>query len=237
MSRQRVTVVDADGRRRAAWSDPLETAPAYGFMEPANPPSTIERRTLTPEELEARTRPMAHSSPIARVIVPRPVALPTSEDRPVSESPTDPTIKNLAMLAERAEEAARAAEAKTAADIAWEAAEQALRDAWQAIEIGGPTNGASAPAALTNGAAERMARSRQNGTTAMLAKRAAKAAPKKPGGDRARMESVDERGKRVLAALERHGGNTKDAGDELGMRGNVVARIAVAARARAAASA
>ena len=59
----------------------------------------------------------------------------------------------------------------------------------------------------------------------------------RPGGDQDRAESVAERAVRVLAVLERHGGSTKAAGAELGMRGNVVARIAQSARARAAAPA
>lgn len=54
----------------------------------------------------------------------------------------------------------------------------------------------------------------------------------RPGGPDSRAREADQRGREVLAALERHGGDTRKAGLELGMRGNVVGRIASAARAR-----
>lgn len=57
------------------------------------------------------------------------------------------------------------------------------------------------------------------------------------GGDVKRAAKAEERAVLVLAALERHGGDTRAAGHELGIRGNIVAIIAKHARARAAAQA
>jgi hypothetical protein len=57
-------------------------------------------------------------------------------------------------------------------------------------------------------------------------------AAKKPGGDAQRHQDADARALEVIAVLERHGGDTKAAGDELGVRGNVVGRIVSSYRAR-----
>lgn len=56
---------------------------------------------------------------------------------------------------------------------------------------------------------------------------------RRPGGGNQRDSERDERARHVLTVLDRHGGDTRAAGRELGMRGNIVGRIAQTARERA----
>lgn len=81
MSRtRRITGSDARGRPVASWDGPPDPPSRYGFMEPAHV-STIERRTATPEELEAARAREAQPDPLRH----RP--------SPMDELPTSPGVK------------------------------------------------------------------------------------------------------------------------------------------------
>lgn len=140
---------------------------------------------------------------------PDPEPQPQPREEPAMSADNDDPY---AELAEAASEASEARQGLATAQERWDAAERRLQEIWAR------TNG---PAAVEP----------EPERPVVLHHRAQ---PKRhrPGGAQERAKSVEARGQRVLEVLARHNGNTKAAGDELGMRGNVVARIAKAARDR-----
>jgi hypothetical protein len=208
VSRERITVIDADGRRRSRWSEPLVDAAPYAFMEPANPPSPIERRVLTPDELAARAQAAAALPPIARSVVQRiPEVSAMSAAEPVQRRAP------LEALSIAVTEALDADAQLQAARIRWAAAAKALRAAWEGFEGATDTTiedeisqEVSRPHPRE---AERMAKSRRNGTEAMLKKRQA------PAGSRnGRPDYVN----RILAAMVAGGGDRKAAAQAAGLK-------------------
>jgi hypothetical protein len=173
----------------------------------------IERRQITQAEIDARRSTVVSVPRAVPAAAPLRVADPTDRDH--QEEPVMPELREpidgadlvgdaLTAHAAVVEEAREARVVYVAERLRWEAAQAALASSY--------------PLPLPSNIPETIP----------------VAAPKRrrPGGEAERKESVEERAARVMAALARHSGDTKAAGAELGMRGNAVARIAQAARAR-----
>lgn len=136
---------------------------------------------------------------------------PEKEEPAMAADSLDP----YAELAEAASEASEAHQGLLTAQERWTAAERRLQEIWASAH---PPVEAAPPPNIPR--------------TIPVAVQAREPRRRRPGGDQERQESVEARGQRVLEVLARHNGNTKAAGVELGMRGNIVARIAKAARDR-----
>lgn len=176
---------------------------------------------------------------------------PQEEPAMVEEPRTEPDTSiepstPLEALADAAARADAARRVKEAADEAWRSAAAQLeasmaevnailatptaqlaasiREFAAAVPVEGPTNGSTNIPDFMHPASTPTAVATKNP--------AARQAKPKPGGDAKRAADADTRARRVLDALARHGGDTRKAGDELGLRGNVVGRIASSARAR-----
>jgi hypothetical protein len=217
----------------------------------------VERRQISEAERDVRRGREALPSPIARVLRAPAPPQPTQEAQmtvtaePGQDMTTESPPVPLSAIRERLEElSAAAAELAEATEVRAEAAlgclvaERRLDAAWTALRapdepvatmtvLPVEVTRSTTVRAMTN--EEREAQSRRNGTKAMMAGREAKKAASAAAGGHDLRPGTEERARAVLAALERHNGNTKAAGEELGLRGNVVAIIAKHARARQAA--
>jgi hypothetical protein len=226
MSRPRViTGVDDRGRPITEWAPATVATQSYGHMEPAHV-ATVERRQATPEELDAAREREAAPSPLVRspgVIVSRhhrPELVVDATEPDSCAGPLDALAAAVGRAADAWTEKCRAEHEADMAALAWQEARRALDEAYQALDA--PQAATSAPVPAPTPARRPPARQ--------------KAEPKRrrPGGGDTRDKAIAENAARVLEVLERHNGNTKAAGAELGLRGNVVGRIARAARDRAA---
>ncbi len=190
-------------------------------------------------------------------------AAAAQEEPAMPATPDPSVLTPLERLAEAARTAHDALEEKTVADQAWDVAREALEAAWDALEgILGPqpeppdrlprqdivlSDGSSmlvralvravGASAHSDGAPETIAALREIGEAVVAnAPKAAPATPSRTGrhGSRPSEEhDKTERASRVLAALERHGGNERKAAAELGMKLNALVMIAKHAGRRA----
>jgi hypothetical protein len=232
-----------------------ELAAAPALFEPANPPGPIERRYVTPQPLNGRHRPSSPAyDDAARIARSRAngarrhveVTAARRAQRIQEESPMpDSTViepSPLARLSDAARAAHDALEEKTVADQAWEVAREALEAAWDALEgILGPepeppdhlpaqaiplSNG-SVMRAHSDGAPATIGALREIGE-AIIAN-PPKAKPRQAGHHAASPSEAREkaeRAERVMAAIERNGGDKRMAAAELGMKLNAVVMVA-----------
>jgi hypothetical protein len=140
----------------------------------------------------------------------------------------------LARLAEAAQEAERARAVREMADGHWRSAAADLEAAWASVNaiLSTPQAELDAMGESIESWAQQVRVDVDPETVAAVLDGTGRPRQPKPGGDAKRAAGADERARLVLAALERHGGDTRKAGLELGLRGNVVGRIASSARAR-----
>lgn len=187
MSRKRVVVgMDERGRPITGWAEP-ETAdePRYGHMQPAFS-APIERRIATP------TQRAWNGGPIQARLAANPI--PTREEPTMPETPPqaaqEPTAGpsgadvQLDRLSVAAEAARRAWDAVVVAQTAWQVASEDLARAYADVAwilAAPPAVAAERLLVATPAKGNTAAQSRANGTAAMLAKRAPKAAPKAKG--------------------------------------------------------
>lgn len=244
MSRKRIVVgTDERGRPLTAWAEPeAADEPRYGHMQPAFS-APIERRLASP------TQRAWNGGPIQAQLAATP---PTREEPTMPETPPQAAQEpsagpagadvQLDCLSVAAEAARRAWETVAVAQTAWQVASEDLARAYADVEWLLDVTHADVvalPPAAAPPKGNTAAQSRANGTASMLAKRAPKASPtvNAPGAKAREAKEKADRAERVMAAMERLGGDQRAVAADLGMRANAVAMVVKHARARAEANA
>lgn len=213
---RRPVYADEGPSSAAALGDPVAAVGRLSTdaLIPQGGAGPVERRQVTEAERaawRAQEKRAAPDGPQPEPDEPE----PDHEEEPAMPAPAEDQLT--VALARVNEASLEAIEAYTGVQVAqrrWDAASDELAAACALLDAARsqPVQVLPAPVVLTSSPAEPK--------------------PHRPGGAEERQESVNERAARVLEVLKRHGGDTKAAGVELGMRGNVVARIAQSARAR-----
>lgn len=260
--RRRRPVYADEGPASASAHDPLASLERVSVLDvrgsglPMGGAGPVERRQITEAELALR-RPTPPAPP-RPLFAPTPEI---QEEGPAMTDAAEPETRTspLAELVTASMEADEAYEAFAQASRRWDVARGRLTTIWSsAREVVEPGSAIAAvlqeelaqvgirkvDATEARGITDRLMGTIGPGSGKPVSGTAVGGGPgesapdpvvpkrRRPGGDKGRAESIEERGRRVLEVLERHGGDTKAAGAELGMRGNVVARIAQSARAR-----
>ncbi len=257
MSRRRLMEAGPDGRPVARWEEAPELASIPPAMfEPAYPPGPIERRYVTPEPRNGHhNRPASPAydtaARIARSrangtkrhveIAAARRAATAQEDPPM---PDPAALTPLERLADAARTANDALEEKIVALNAWDIAQRALEAAWLEVEdlVGTEQRLSAQAAAEAEYAAERQtfvdvvrAQEAWAAEKALQAIASAAQAKRQPGhhaSTASEEHEKAERAARVMAAIERHGGDKRKAAAELGMKLNAVVMVAKHAGAR-----
>lgn len=238
MSRKRVVVgTDDRGRPITAWGEPEAVdEPRYGHMQPAWS-APIERRIATPAQRRWNGGPIqaAIANPTTTREEPTMPASPpqTAQEPTAGSTGADVQLDRLTVAAEAAR---RAWDAVAVAQTAWQVASEDLARAYADVAwiLDVPPPDVISPPVVAAAAVKgnTAAQSRANGTAAMLARRAPKTKPE-PGAKARETKEKADRAARVMAAMDRLGGDQRAVAADLGMRTNAVAMVVKHARARA----
>jgi hypothetical protein len=207
---------------------------------PHNPPGPIERRyvdpTIAPDEARLEQLRSRQTTYIPTAEDRRRAAASVAQQRAerLARPKEGPTVSDDLSPLERLSEAARRAheahEEKLVAEEAWRVAQEALTIAWRDL----PPEVLDWSRILPSGATP------ASTSLHLVARTPAPIAPAKPKRQPGRHPSKAseakekaERAEKVMAAMERLGGDQRAVAAELGMRPNAVAMVVKHARARA----